>query len=167
MLTRFVARGACSQVDVSLDARWKVAAGHFGPEMPQVDQIFRLTALLNPVLALTHPHIAVLLSVMRVCLAGQARPKPSAISRSGGCRALRRFAPAQISPGPCTSTACIAHLLSSRPLSGQCMGAVQNAWLAFAGTFTTFDRAPAASRIVARIDLACPACCNIIACDCR
>ena len=55
-----------------------------GP-MWQVEQIFRSTTLLNPVLALTHPHIAVLLSVMRVCLAGQARPKPSAISRSGGC----------------------------------------------------------------------------------
>ena len=92
-----------------------------GP-MWQVEQIFRSTALLSPVLALTHPHIAVLLSVMRVCLAGQARPKPSAISRSGGCRALRRFAPAQISPGPCTPNACMAHLFSCSPCLGSAWG---------------------------------------------
>ena len=114
---------------------WRLLAGHLllrcsmegrrqvisGP-MWQVEQIFRSTALLNPVLALTHPHIAVLLSVMRVCLAGQARPKPSAISRSGGCRALRRFAPAQISPGPCTPNACMAHLFSCSPCLGSAWG---------------------------------------------
>ena len=54
-----------------------------------------------------------------------------------------------------------------QPLSGQCMGCVLHAWFASAGTFTTFDRAHVACRIVARIVLACPVCCNIIACDCR
>ena len=37
------------------------------------------------------------------------------------CRALIRFAPAQISPGPCTPNACMAHLFSCSP----CLG---NAW---------------------------------------
>ena len=54
-----------------------------------------------------------------------------------------------------------------QPLSGQCMGGVQHACFASACTFITFDRAPVACRIVARIVLACPVCCNIIACACR
>jgi hypothetical protein len=55
----------------------------------QVEQIFRSTALLNPALALTHPHIVVLLSATRVCLTGQARPKPSTRSRLEGGGDLR------------------------------------------------------------------------------
>ena len=47
-------------------------------------------------------------------------------------------------------------LVQLQPLSGQCMGAVLHAWFASAGTFTTFDRAPVACRIVARLLLACP-----------
>ena len=57
--------------------------------MRQVEQIFRSTALLNPALAPSHPNIVVLLSATRVCLAGQARPRPSARSRSGGAGDLR------------------------------------------------------------------------------
>ena len=92
-----------------------------GP-MRQVEQIFRSTALLNPTLALTHPHIVVLLSATRVCLAGQARPRPSARSRSGGCRGLARFAPARRSQGPCTPNACMAHLFSCSPCQGSAWG---------------------------------------------
>ena len=135
--------------------------------MRQVEQIFRSTALLNPALAPSHPNIVVLLSATRVCLAGQARPRPSARSRSGGCRGLARFAPARILPGPCTPTACIAHLLSCSPCLGSAWGGVQHACFASACTFTMFDRAPVACRIVARIVLARPVCCNIIACACR
>ena len=62
--------------------------GHIGP-MRQVEQISRSTALLNPALAPSHPNIVVLLSATRVCLAGQARPRPSARSRSGGAGDLR------------------------------------------------------------------------------
>ena len=64
--------------------RWVIS----GP-MRQVEQIFRSTALLNPALAPSHPYIVVLLSATRVCLAGQARPRPSARSRSGGAGDLR------------------------------------------------------------------------------
>jgi hypothetical protein len=72
----------------------------------QVEQIFRSTALLNPALALTHPHIVVLLSATRVCLTGQARPRPSKPSRSGAVPHLRRFALAQYGSGP----ACLLHV---------------------------------------------------------
>ena len=89
--------------DVHLVCRpWRLLAGHLllrcsmegrrqvisGP-MRQVEEIFRSTALLNPALAPSHPHIVVLLSATRVCLAGQARPRPSARSRSGGAGDLR------------------------------------------------------------------------------
>jgi hypothetical protein len=43
----------------------------------QVEQIFRSTALLNPALALTHPHIVVLLSATRVCLIDRSSASPA------------------------------------------------------------------------------------------
>lgn len=117
------------------DHPWRVLAGRHlfrclmeggrqvsASPMRQLEQIFRSTALLNPALALTHPHIVVLLSATRVCLAGQARPKPSTRSRSGGWRGLARFAPARIPRGGCTPTACIAHLFSCSPCLGSAWG---------------------------------------------
>ena len=84
--------------------------------MRQVEQIFRSTALLNPALAPSHPHIVVLLSATRVCLAGQARLKPSKISRSvegaGDLRDLRQRGDRR---GP-------AHLLNCSPCLGSAWG---------------------------------------------
>jgi hypothetical protein len=104
----------------TLDGR--LPLGHIEPDAAgganlQVDRAFEPRPCPEPS-AYCRAH----LSVMRVCLAGQARPKPSAISRSGGCRALRRFAPAQISPGPCTPNACMAHLFSCSPCLGSAWG---------------------------------------------
>jgi hypothetical protein len=80
------------------------------------------TALLNPALALTRPHIAVLLSATRVCLAGQARPKPSTRSRlegGGDLRDLRQRG----SEGGGLHTHCLhCTLVQLQHLSAQCMG---------------------------------------------
>ena len=142
--------------------RWVIS----GP-MRQVEQISRSTALLNPALAPSHPNIVVLLSATRVCLAGQARPRPSARSRSGGCRDLRRICASADLAGALHTHCLHCTPAQLQPLSGQCMGGVQHACFASACTFTMFDRAPVACRIVARIVLARPVCCNIIACACR
>ena len=137
-----------------------------GP-MRQVEQIFRSTALLNPALAPSHPNIVVLLSATRVCLAGQARPRPSARSRSGGAGDLRDSRQRGTCRGPAHPLLALHTCSAAAPVWAVHGSGVQHACFASACTFTMFDRAPVACRIVARIVLARPVCCNIIACACR
>jgi hypothetical protein len=167
--------------DVHLVCRpWRLLAGHLplrcsmegrrqvisGP-MRQVEEIFRSTALLNPALAPSHPHISSCCSQRRASAwqvkRVRGRRRDRALEVPGTCAIC-----ASVDIAGALHTQCLHGTpVQLQPLSGQCMGGVQHACFASACTFTTFDRAPVACRIVARIVLACPVCCNIIACACR
>ena len=117
-LTCFVTRVACSQVVISFDNRWKVVArslrARFGrwskssgrprfgtPPLPRAIRIRRRAALSD---ARLPGRSSAFEAVGEI-----------ALWRVPG---LARFAPARILPGPCTPTACIAHLLSCSPCLG-------------------------------------------------
>jgi hypothetical protein len=95
--------------------------GHIGPDAAgganlQVDRAFEPRPCPEPS------------AYRRAPLSDARLPGRSSASEAVGeialwrCRGLARFAPARILPGPCTPTACIAHLLSCSPCLGSAWG---------------------------------------------